>query len=219
MELLRIEEVLRRRELSNISLNFHAVTIVRFIVASAAWTAKENGAIRFLEVGSGPGWGLESLCKTLPDSKILAVEVNENSIAELREKLGDKIEFIEHNLSVNALDIEPVDFAAATFVLDHIPPASLAAFCRNLFKLIRPGGTLVVAYQHHQLFQMTHQVSLLSDGYFEIPNSNRVGGGKLYFINPLNDAGFELTSATDIYGNSTGMAQVELRTLIFRRPQ
>lgn len=83
-----------------------------------------------LEIGANIGNNLRALSLLLPDTRLAAVEINDQAVAALREWGG--VDEIHHQ---SILDFEPVqqwDFVLSMTVLIHLPPEHLPRIYEKL---------------------------------------------------------------------------------------
>ena len=134
----------------NVSHEWNAATYDRVADPMARWgTAvldrlRLDGDERVLDAGCGSGRVTEQLADRLPGGRIVALDASGEMLDEARRRLarfGDRIEYVQADLSMPLPIAEPVDaiLSTATFhwVLDH------DALFRHLAAVVRPGGRLV----------------------------------------------------------------------------
>ena len=98
-----------------------------------------DGGEYVLDAGCGSGRVTEELLGRLPDGRVLAVDGSPSMLAKARERLGDRVSYMEADLSKLKVD-EPVDVVFSTATFHWIPDHSI------LFERVRealvPGGRL-----------------------------------------------------------------------------
>jgi ubiquinone/menaquinone biosynthesis C-methylase UbiE len=110
------------------------------------------GDVRGLEIADiGCGTGRHAVRLTRAGARVTAVDFSREMLARAREKAGaEGVKFIEHDLH-RALPLDDASFdrVLCCLVLDHIE--GLAAFFRELARICRPGGTVLVTAMHPAL--------------------------------------------------------------------
>jgi ubiquinone/menaquinone biosynthesis C-methylase UbiE len=109
------------------------------------WFGLRDG-MQILEAGSGPGFVTELLLDAMPASTVTALEYD-HTLAEyadnyLRSQGHDRYHLIEGSVTDTGLPDNTFDFAYARFLYQHIPDPHAAT--RELFRVLKPGGVLVV---------------------------------------------------------------------------
>ena len=121
------------------------------------WFGLTDG-MNVLEAGSGPGFFTEKLLELLPNSSITAVEIDpvlhEKAVAYLEDKGGDRVNRIQASIADTGLDDNSFDFAIARLLFVHLPEPVAAA--REIFRILKPGGKLVIIDSDADLFWLTN---------------------------------------------------------------
>ncbi len=121
------------------------------------WFGLADG-MNVLEAGSGPGFFTEQLLELLPNSSITAVEIDpvlhEKAVAYLQDKGGDRVNRIQASVADTGLDDNTFDFAIARLLFVHLPDPVAAA--REIFRILKPGGKLVIIDSDADLFWLTN---------------------------------------------------------------
>jgi len=107
---------------------------------------------RVMEIGCGIGNNLDNLASA-PDTEIILTDPREDYLQELRENYGDRqnVSFYQYDAThepPEGLRQSPPDTIVMFNVLEHIEQDELAL--SNLYKLIAPGGRLVILVPAHQ---------------------------------------------------------------------
>ncbi|MEG4406331.1 class I SAM-dependent methyltransferase [Microcoleus sp. MON2_D5] len=121
------------------------------------WFGLADG-MNVLEAGSGPGFFTEKLLELLPNSSVTAVEIDpvlhEKAVAYLQDKGGDRVNRIQASVADTGLDDNTLDFAIARLLFVHLPDPVAAA--REIFRILKPGGKLVIIDNDADLFWLTN---------------------------------------------------------------
>lgn len=112
-----------------------------------------------LDFGCGPGTSLPLFREALPDARLLAADVSGRSLEEARSRHGDKAEYLLIRGARLDLSDGEVGMAFAACVFHHIPPEQHGQWMRELYRVVKPGGGLVI-FEHNPLNPLTrHAVS------------------------------------------------------------
>ena len=107
----------------------------------AAAAAHPSG--RALEVGPGAGPYVELLCTSFPE--VVASDVEGRYLEHVRTRHGHRPELtlLEDDIESSALEPQGFDTILCTEVIEHV--AAPAAVLDSIFRLLRPGGTLILS--------------------------------------------------------------------------
>ena len=109
------------------------------------WFGLKDG-MSVVEVGSGPGFTTEQLCTLLPNSEITTVELDpfmvQQAQAYLKDKGGDRVNFMQASITETGLPDNSFDFVFARLIFQHIPEPVAAA--KEMRRILKPGGKLVI---------------------------------------------------------------------------
>ncbi|MCC3436586.1 class I SAM-dependent methyltransferase [Microcoleus sp. PH2017_05_CCC_O_A] len=121
------------------------------------WFGLADG-MNVLEAGSGPGFFTEQLLKLLPNSLLTAVEIDpvlhEKALGYLQDKGGDRVNRIQASIADTGLEDNTFDFAIARLLFVHLPDPVAAA--REIFRILKPSGKLVIIDSDADLFWLTN---------------------------------------------------------------
>ncbi len=175
------------------------------------WFGLADG-MNVLEAGSGPGFFTEKLLELLPNSSITAVEIDpvlhEKAVEYLHEKAGDRVNHVQASVADTGLDDHTFDLAIARLLFVHLPEPVAAA--REIFRILKPGGKLVIIDSDADLFWLTNppmSVEIVREKFKQVMASR---GGNLSIgrnlCRILKEAGFgsidleAVVSHSDIIG-------------------
>ena len=105
-----------------------------------------------LDVGAGTGRHAIRMAES--GARVTAVDFSEEMLARARQKPGaDLVRWVVHDVA------QPLPFAAGSYdrvlsalVLEHIPVEDLTAFFRDLGRVVRSDGVIVVTAMHPAMF-------------------------------------------------------------------
>jgi len=105
-----------------------------------------------LDVGAGTGRHAVRIAQR--GARVTALDFSEKMLARARQKTGaDSVRWLVHDVAL------PLPFEATSFdrvlsalVLEHIPVADLASFFRDLGRVARDDGLIVVTAMHPAMF-------------------------------------------------------------------
>jgi len=94
----------------------------------------------------------------LPNSSVTAVEIDqvlhEKAVAYLEDKGGDRVDRIQASIADTGLATNTFDFAIARLLFLHLPDPVAAA--REIFRILKPGGKLVIIDSDADLLFLTN---------------------------------------------------------------
>ncbi|MEG4285391.1 methyltransferase domain-containing protein [Microcoleus sp. A006_D1] len=175
------------------------------------WFGLADG-MNVLEAGSGPGFFSEKLLELLPNSSVTAVEIDpvlhEKAVGYLQDKGGDRVNHVQASVAETGLPANSFDFAIARLLFVHLPDPVAAA--REIFRILKPGGKLVIIDSDADLFWLTSpplSVEIVREKFKQVMasrNGNLSIGRNLCRL--LKEAGFvnvdleSVVSHSDIIG-------------------
>ncbi|MFG3339994.1 class I SAM-dependent methyltransferase [Glycomyces sp. NPDC048151] len=155
---------------------------------------------RVLDIGCGAGFYVEALLER--GAHVTGIEGSVELLAHARERVGDRAELRQHDLE------RPLGFADASFdtalcalVVHHI--RDRAALLAEVFRVLKPGGRLLVSTTHPAADWKHFGGTYFSDDWVDLHlredlppihfQRNTVAG----FLTELLDAGFALETITE----------------------
>jgi len=135
------------------------------IQARSGWQKEADALTRLglrdgmsiLEAGSGPGFTTEQLLDFLPQSQITCVEIDQQLIEKAQQLLinrADQVRFAHGSITSSGLRSNQFHFAYARLLFQHLPDPLTAA--SEIFRMLKPGGRLVVNDIDDDLFGVFH---------------------------------------------------------------
>jgi len=122
---------------------------------------------RIVELGPGPGVGLEELLRAFPDAKVWGVDPSREMLAQSRRRNsaaadGGRLTLFEGGVAALS-ELAPIDIVAANHVLYfwREPEAEL----KQIRGSLRPGGLLAIGYQLRQNMPAIAQKQFPRQGY------------------------------------------------------
>jgi ubiquinone/menaquinone biosynthesis C-methylase UbiE len=92
-----------------------------------------------LDVGTGTGAGALAIAERFPAARVVGVDIAPEMVERARQKAHDQA-----NLSFEVGDASALPYDDASF--DLVTAANMIPFFDELARVVRPGGTLVVAF-------------------------------------------------------------------------
>jgi SAM-dependent methyltransferase len=126
-----------------------------------------NDVRRIVELGPGPGVGLQELLRAFPEAQMWGVDPSREMLSQCRRRNLDQINsgrlvLLEGNVA-SLQELAPVDLVLAAHVLYfwHQPAMELA----QLHRVLRPGGLLALGYQLKQHMPRISQTGFPKEGH------------------------------------------------------
>jgi ubiquinone/menaquinone biosynthesis C-methylase UbiE len=112
---------------------------------------KEGDVI--LDVGCGEGFVTSHLLKA---SLVVGLELSENSLKIAKQKLKkNNVQFIRADATDIPLRESSVDKVVALEVLEHLPIESQQRLCREIDRVLKKGGTLIITVPYKEQITYT----------------------------------------------------------------
>ena len=133
---------------------------------------------RIVEIGSGPGVGLEEALKQFPRSRLWGVDLSPEMASQARSRNRMSVSAGRLSLTVGGVarlaEIAPIDLVFANHVLYfwHEPEAEL----RQIRAFLRPGGLLALGYQLKQNMPVMAQKYFPLDGHLLYETNDQIDG-------------------------------------------
>jgi SAM-dependent methyltransferase len=123
----------------------HTSVLERMIAVALDLTPN---ARTIVDLGSGTGTGTFGLTATFPDARVIAVDVDDEMLRSVRRgaterRVAGRVETVHADVAITVADVSGVDLVWSSNAMHEVSEPS-AAF-RNVFRMLRPGGALLVA--------------------------------------------------------------------------
>ena len=108
-----------------------------------------NDVRRIVELGPGPGVGLQETLRAFPEARVWGVDLSPEMLSQCRKRNLDRISsgrlILLEGDAASLQELAPVDLVLASHVVYfwHQPATELA----QLHRVLRPGGLLALGYQ------------------------------------------------------------------------
>lgn len=114
---------------------------------TAAWTGVKPG-MNVLEMGCGPGYYTPAIARAIsPGGKVTALDLQQEMLDIVEGKIKKQglknVSTVKGNAQTLPFDDQSFDFIWALYVLEEV--ADLERVAREMFRILRPGGTVAVA--------------------------------------------------------------------------
>ena len=110
-----------------------------FAPLEAALATLDGPVEAALDVGTGTGAAALAIAARFPDARVVGVDIAPEMVERARRKTGDG-----GNVSFEVGDASALPFGDASF--DLVTAANMIPFFDELARVVRPGGTLVLAF-------------------------------------------------------------------------
>lgn len=110
-----------------------------FAPLEAALATVDGPVEAALDVGTGTGAAALAIAARFPDARVVGVDIAPEMVERARRKTGDR-----GNVSFEVGDASALPYGDESF--DLVTAANMIPFFDELARVVRPGGTLVVAF-------------------------------------------------------------------------
>ena len=102
---------------------------------------------RFLELGAGPGSATRGVLATFPKARVTALDLSGPylKIAQERLRKFHRVDFVQGDATNLNFKDETFDVVYSVYVMHEMPPAEREALVREAYRVLKPGGALVLA--------------------------------------------------------------------------
>jgi len=165
------------------------------------------GATRVLDLGAGTGTGALGLAQRLPEADVIALDIDQASLARLRDKaaglgLAGRVRTVAADLDAGWPDLGTLDLTWASMSLHHM--ADPGKVLSDALNATRPGGLIAVAEFAAQLRFLPYDLGLGTPG-FEDRLADRLGRAHAEAMPTLGsawaprlaEAGWDVTAERD----------------------
>lgn len=126
-------------------------------LAYEARTAKLTGCLNILDFGAGVGNTIPYFCDYFTSSKITCLDVSSKSLSIAEKRFPKSAEFVIFDGNIIPLGDEEFDIVFSACVFHHIPHDQHDRLLKELYRVLRPGGVLVI-FEHNPLNPLTQYV-------------------------------------------------------------
>jgi SAM-dependent methyltransferase len=134
-----------------------------------------------LDLGCGPGHTTEIVAEVAEAGRTVGIDASESFLEQARERVGAKIEFVRHDVTVTPFPVGQADLIFARLVLSHLPdPEQLIA---SWVGELVPGGVFL----SDEVERIETALEPLARYLSFVEARIRAGGGELY-LGPRLDA-------------------------------
>lgn len=126
-----------------------------------------NDVRRIVELGPGPGIGLQETLRAFPEARVWGVDLSREMLSQCRKRNLDQISsgrlVLLEDDAASLQELAPIDLVLAVHVLYfwHQPATELA----QLYRVLRPGGLLALGYQLKQNMPPMSQRNFPKEGH------------------------------------------------------
>lgn len=110
--------------------------------------------LKILDFGCGVGSSVPFINKYLPSSHLTCLDVSQKSLDIAKSKYGDAAEFKAFDGKIIPSQDDLFDLVFAACVFHHIPHDEHDELFKEIFRVIKPGGTVVI-FEHNPMNPLT----------------------------------------------------------------
>lgn len=102
---------------------------------------------RWLELGSGTGSATRPVLVTFPKARVTALDLSSPYLKVARENLRgfSRVDFVQGDATATAFKENSFDAVYSVYVLHELPKEEREKLVREAFRVLKPGGLLVIA--------------------------------------------------------------------------
>jgi trans-aconitate 2-methyltransferase len=149
-----------------------------------------------IDLGAGPGYTTELVAAVSGARRVIGYERSRVFCAQARERLPDRIAFVDWDVAAEDLPVEHVDLAFCRFLLTHLPDP--VATLRRWHRALRSGGVLVLI----ELERLSSSDPILTRYYALIDGVQTRHGQQMFIGGALEglvrDAGYAIVSSSGV---------------------
>lgn len=113
-----------------------------------------SGVRRILDFGAGVGTSIPYFTRYFPEARVTCLDVSTKSLVIGDQRFALKADFVCFDGRTIPFASDSIDLVFVACVLHHIPIEEHLVILRELHRVLRPGGTLVI-YEHNPLNPLT----------------------------------------------------------------
>jgi ubiquinone/menaquinone biosynthesis C-methylase UbiE len=146
-----------RESLGPLSVTASANSFAKDKVARIARYHPRQSSGWFLDFGSGIGMAIPFIRNFFPEIKIVAADTSNSSLAVIQKTCATSVSTLHLDGDDIPLDTQSIDIAMAACVFHHIPPNDRSQWMRELYRVLKPGGSLWI-FEHNPLNPFTQWI-------------------------------------------------------------
>lgn len=135
--------------------NFYNATAERRLLATLVAKLAGQRPASVIDIGCGPGRALERVAQTLPDARLVGIDLSPFNLERAESRLATAAVELVHADAL-AVPFEGESFAAAvaSHVIGHLPRDAARTVWDEVARLLEPGGRFYVAdHRWHPEFE------------------------------------------------------------------
>ncbi|MEB3165488.1 MAG: class I SAM-dependent methyltransferase [Cyanobacteriota bacterium] len=125
--------------------------------AAPSLDANTAPPLQILDFGAGTGTAIPHWCSIFADAKLTCCDVSERSLELARSRHGGDITYAHTSETDLPFQTGSFDLVYAACVFHHIPENQHLLVMRELWRVLKPGGALMI-YEHNPLNPLTQAV-------------------------------------------------------------
>jgi SAM-dependent methyltransferase len=140
--------------------------------------------LRVMDFGAGVGNSIPYFKKYLPECELTCLDVSQKSLSLAEERFPNMANFVSFNGSQIPFPEASFDVVFSACVFHHIPHVEHLSLCREIHRVLKPGGKVVI-FEHNPLNPLT--VRAVNTCAFD-ENAVLIPASQL--LKTISDAGF-----------------------------